>query len=223
MTLSLLLALTGIAFIDSLNPSLFVAQFYLLNTPRPTARILSYIAGILIVNFGGGLLILGGVRTFIVEIFRNLEGNTSNLLQLGLGIAILAFGLWYKAVPQTPPETKKPRSNHLIHAFALGMVVMVNELTTALPYFAAIEQIAQAKMTPPLNILSLIAYNVIFSLPLFAFLGLFLLYRQHFAVYIERINTWMQKWVPRLVKIFSIGIGAVLSFKAAAYFLNFAV
>ena len=177
---------------------LFIAQFYLLTTPRPVGRILSYIAGVLVVNFGGGLLILGGVRVLIAEALSSIEGSTSNYLQLVLGIAVLAFGLWYKATPQIPAETKKPRSNNLIHAFALGMVVMVNELTTALPYFVAIEQIAQAKLTTILNILSLIGYNVVFSLPLFAFLGLFLFFQQRFTLYIERINAWMQIWVSSL-------------------------
>jgi len=62
MNIGLLAALVGIAVVDSLNPSLFMGQFFLLTQPRPVPRSLQYIAGILTVNGMGGLLILAGIR-----------------------------------------------------------------------------------------------------------------------------------------------------------------
>lgn len=220
MTLSLLLSIAGIAFVDSLNPSLFVAQFYLLTTPKPVGRILSYIAGVMTVNFIGGLLIMGGVRTLVGEVFKNIDGGVITLLQFGLGLALLGFGLWYKTAPHEKTEVKKPRSLDAVASFGLGIVVMLNEITTALPYFVAIEQISQASMSAGMNVLSLVGYNVIFSLPLFGFLGLFLTYRQRFAGMIERVNIWMQKWVPRLLKFFMIGLGGVLVVNAVMQYLG---
>jgi cytochrome c biogenesis protein CcdA len=210
MTPALILSLTGIAFVDSLNPSLFVAQFYLLTTPKPVPRIVSYIAGVLAANFLGGVLILGGARTVITEFFNSIDPATLNLLQFGLGVVLVGFGLWYKAEPQPEAEAKKPRSLLPIHTFVLGMVVMVNELTTALPYFIAIERIAQAQLDVPASIVALVLYNLVFALPLFAFLLGFVLYRERFNTQIAAINRWVQVWTPRLIKYGSLVLGIVL-------------
>ena len=219
MTATLFLSLLGIAFLDSLNPSLFLAQFYLLTTPRPVPRILSYIAGVLLVNFAGGLLILAGVRTLVANLLGSWNGDTLRGLQLALGLAILAFGLWFR-LDAAGGEAKKPRSLQPIHTFALGMGVMLNELTTALPYFVAIERIAQAQLSVAGKLLALGAYNLVFSLPLLGFLLLVVTFRRRFASVLERVTRAVQVWTPRLVKWGSVLIGAVLAMDAAAYFLS---
>jgi len=217
MTATLFLSLLGIAFLDSLNPSLFLAQFYLLTTPRPVPRILSYIAGVLLVNFGGGLLILAGVRTLVANLLSSWSGDTLRGLQLALGLAILAFGLWFR-IDAAEGEGRKPRSLQPIHTFALGMGVMLNELTTALPYFVAIERIAQAQLSAAGNLLALGAYNLVFGLPLLGFLLLVVTFRRRFASVLERVTRAVRLWMPRLVKWGSL-FGAVLALDAAVYFL----
>ncbi|MDX1991154.1 MAG: GAP family protein [bacterium] len=215
MSLSLIVALIGIAVADSLNPSLFVAQFYLLTTPKPTARILSYIAGILTVNYFGGVLLLGGARVLFADFIASLNHTTLYGVQLVVGLLILGFGLWMRAQAAETTEVKKPFSLRPIHTFALGMVVMVNELTTALPYFVAIERIAQADVGVVGGLALLLLYNAVFSLPLFGFLVFALVYRQHFAETLAKINRWMQVWMPRFIKYGSIAFGGVLSANAA--------
>ncbi|MBL8162353.1 MAG: GAP family protein [Anaerolineae bacterium] len=220
MTLSLMLSLTGIAVVDSLNPSLFIAQFYLLTTPKPAARISAYIAGVLVVNFFGGLLVLGGVRTVVAEFFSSISPAVLSGGQLVLGVVLVIFGLWYSAVPQPQAEPKKPRSLLPVHTFLLGMVVMVNELSTALPYFLAIERIAQAQIDVATSVGALILYNGIFALPLFGFLALFLAYRSRFTRQIDAINRWIQKWMPRLLKYGALILGLVLIAAAVQMWLG---
>lgn len=220
MTLPLLLSLTGIAILDSFNPSLFIAQFYLLTTPQPVRRIASYIAGILTVNFSGGVLILGGVRVIIADFMSNLGDTTLYSLQLLLGIALLSFGLWYKATSHVETEAKKPQSLGVVYAFGFGMVVMLNEITTALPYFVAIEQIAQAQLNTLQTLSALAVYNLVFSLPLFAFLGLYVRYRERFAAQLNSISQWIHIWTPRLMKYACILFGGLLALNAAVYLIN---
>lgn len=220
MTVSLLLSLIGIGLVDSLNPSLFVAQFYLLTTPRPAVRIISYITGILTVNFLAGVLILSGVRTLLADVLTAMNLNVLYGVQLAIGLAILVFGLWMRIATAQPEEAQKPRSLHPWHTFVLGMVVMVNEITTALPYFVAIEQIAQAALTTPQNLLALVIYNLVFSLPLFGFLLLALTFRERFARQLEGINQWIAHWVPRVIKYGSVVFGGVLSVDAAIFLLT---
>jgi cytochrome c biogenesis protein CcdA len=220
MTGTLFLTLIGIAIVDSLNPSLFVAQFYLLTTPKPIGRILSYIAGVMVVMIVGGLLILSGIRTVIAEFFANADSTLLYSLQFAIGLAILLFGLWMRVHTDKEVEAQKPRSLKLIHTFVLGMAVMINEITTALPYFVALEQMAQAELNFGQTLLALLIYNFFFSLPLFGFLVAFLMMQQRFTFAIERINRWIQKWTPRIIKYTSIAFGAVLVLNAGAFLVT---
>jgi cytochrome c biogenesis protein CcdA len=217
----LIASLIGIALFDSLNPSLFVAQFYLFTMPQPTPRIVSYIFGILAANYGGGVLLLTGFGTLLSGLLAQIPPVWSAGLQLGGGLALLVFGLWYKAAPQSEPEmTHKPRSAGLLAAFAFGVFVMGQELTTALPYFVAIERIADAQLSVLNNLLALGLYNLIFALPLFAFLGLFVRFRQRFTAQLDRISAWMRVWMPRIVKYAALIVGVLLIVSGAGFFLS---
>jgi cytochrome c biogenesis protein CcdA len=210
MTLSLLLTLIGIGLVDALNPSLFVAQFYLLATPRPAWRVLAFIAGVLVVMVGGGILILAGFRTVIADLLAAVPQNALLAAQLAVGAAALAFGLLYDARPAAAGEVRKPVTASVWAAFLLGIVVMINEISTALPYFVAIERIADARMSWPENMMALAIYNLIFVLPLFGFLGAFLALEQRFTAQVAAINAWVQRWMPRLLKGLSLAAGIVL-------------
>lgn len=219
MTGTLLLSIVGIGLVDSINPSLFIAQLYLLTTVRPVPRVLSYIAGGVLAYFVGGVLILTGARALISDGLSQISPTLLYGLQLAAGLLFLGFGLWWKPNDQ-PPAVHKPRSLTLIASFVLGIVVIGNEVTTALPYFVAIEQIAQAKMALPQNLLALVIYNGVFSLPLFAFLLIFLLFRQRWAGIIERINQTIQHWMPRVMKWLAVVFGIALALNAAAFLLT---
>jgi hypothetical protein len=210
MTPSLLLTLIGIGLVDALNPSLFVAQFYLLGTPRPAVRVLAFIAGVLVVMLGGGVLILAGFRTVIADFIAAVPQGMLLAAQLGLGAAALVFGLVYDARPAAVGAARKPVTASAWAAFLLGIVVMFNEITTALPYFVAIERIADARLSWLGNMVALVVYNFVFALPLFGFLGAFLALRQRFKAQVAAINAWMQRWMPRLLKGFSLVLGIVL-------------
>jgi hypothetical protein len=220
---ALLPTIIVIGFVDSLNPSLFAAQFLLLTTPRPTARIFSYIAGVLTVNFFGGLLILAGARALLAEIAVQINPVTLYGGQLLLGLAILGFGLWMRLDQGTSNALepgRKPRSLRPIHTFALGMAVMVNELTTALPYFIAIERITQANLSAPASVGVLALYNAVFSLPLFGFMVIFLVNRERFSGVIARVNAWLTRWMPRLIRYALMILGAVLALHGAVQLLS---
>ncbi|MCU0511403.1 MAG: GAP family protein [Anaerolineae bacterium] len=219
LSVSLLLTIMAIGLVDSINPALFVAQFYLLTTPRPAGRILSYIAGVLLVNFVGGVLILAGARALVGDVIAGMSLTAFYGLHLAAGVALLLFGLWLRVDTPGAVAVHKPRSLHPWHTFVLGMVVMLNEITSALPYFVAIERITTAQMDTGSNLLALLVYNAVFSLPLFAFLGLMLALRERFADRLERINAWINHYLPRLLKYGSIALGAGLTISSVVALL----
>jgi hypothetical protein len=104
-------------------------------------------------------------------------------------------------------------------SFVLGIIVMLNEITTALPYFVAIERIAQANLNTWGNLFSLIIYNLVFSLPLLGFLILYMTLRQRFVAQIGHVNRGIQVWIPRILKYGSLGFGSVLALDAVSYFV----
>jgi len=221
MTTALVASLISLAALDSLNPSLFVALFYLLTTIRPVLRILSYIAGVLVVNFFGGLLLFFGVRDTIGRLLDNLGNEILFGVQLLAGMALVIFGFVFKATSGSAQDVaKKLRSLSPAHTFLLGIVVMLNEITTALPYFVAIERIARAQMDTIDNLLALAGYNVVFSLPLFGFLALYVAYGQRFTSEINRLTQPVMIWTLRIIKYGSIVLGIPLVLDAIVFFIT---
>jgi cytochrome c biogenesis protein CcdA len=220
MSAALLLTTASIALLDSLNPSLFVAQFYLLTTPRPAARIVSYIAGVLTANFLGGLLFLFGVQALLVTFVTRVSPTWLYGAALTLGIALIVFGVWMPLTAQASEPARQPHSLHPLHTFVLGAVVMVNELTTALPYFVAIERITSAGVSTAAALTMMVIYNLIFALPLFVFLALFMAYGARFSTQTARINAAISAWAPRVIKYGSLALGLFLALNAAIFFVR---
>jgi cytochrome c biogenesis protein CcdA len=220
MTTSLVLAITGLALLDSVNPTLFIAQLYLLATPDPLRRVVSYIAGVVLVNLFGGLLLLAGVQALLVQFLAGLSDNVWYGAALLLGLALVGFGLWLRQAKAGHSATRQPRSLHPWHAFVFGVVVMLNEITTALPYFVAIERLGRANLSTGTNVVTLLLYNLCFSLPLIGFLFAYLALRQRFLAQLSRIEHAVQVWAFRIVKYGSILFGMLLVVDAAAYFVG---
>jgi len=221
MTTTLLVSLIGLALFDSLNPSLFVALLYLLLTLRSVLRILSYIAGVLVVNYFGGLLLLVGVQETIGRLLENLGNEALFGIQFLLGMVLVIFGFLFKATGKSAHDiAKKLRSTKPVHTFLLGMAVMLNEITSALPYFGAIERIIQTRLGTIGNLLALTAYNDVFSLPLFGFLALFVAYGQRFISQVDRVTQPVMIWTVRIIKHGSVVLGIVLILDTVMFFIT---
>lgn len=218
MSWGLLSTIIVIAMFDSLNPSLFVVQLYLLTTQRPVPRVLAYIGGVLLANFLGGALVLAGFRALLGDVLRSLDPAWLYGTELVLGAALLGFGVWMRIMPKEQQEARKPRSLSIGHAFVLGTAVMVNELTTALPYFVAIERLTQAGLSITWNVFALVIYNLVFGLPLFGILFAYLAIRGRFLAVIERVNRSLAYWMPRLIKYGSVMFGGALIAHALSFF-----
>jgi fructose-specific phosphotransferase system IIC component len=58
--------------------------------------------------------------------------------------------------------------------------------------------------------------HLVFAAPLLAFLLLFVLHRRRFTARIERVNAWLRRWLPRIVKYGSVTVGGALAAYAGA-------
>lgn len=228
MSIALLLPLLGIALIDSFNPSLFIAQFILLATLRPTVRVITYIAGLLVVNFAAGLLLFTGVQAVIGQFFTALPATTWFIGQAIIGALLLITGIvvwrkWQTAPPASTSEGiaggRQPGSLHPVATFGFGMVVMINEMTTALPMFAAVERMNAAGVSTGEAALLLVAYNIVFALPLFGFLAAYLKLRQRFTDRMDAISRGVRNWSVRITIALCLVIGVIALADALPYFI----
>lgn len=221
MTFALIVAIVVIAALDSLNPSLFLGQFYLMTTPNPVRRMGAYIAGLLTVNFVGGVLFLAGFTAFLAQLLARLSTDFVYATLLAIGVGLVIFGLWLRVTGERPtgsnliPSATTPG---LLPTFGLGALIMLNELTTALPYVAAIERISAAGLPWASSIVLLLLYNLVFSLPLLLFLVLFIRLRVRFTAQIERISNGVHVWTLRIFKYGALVAGIALIAGAGLYF-----
>ena len=205
----------AIAALDSLNPSAIALQVYLLGTPKPIPRSIAFVIGIFSAYWTSGLLAVLGldrlIQTVIVNSGFSLSTPLFYIIQFLTGIILLIVGVTLRIPTQSEP-VKAPQKLNLARTFLLGMSVTILELPTALPYFAAIEQIVRANLDL-LSTMSILAlYNLIFVLPPSALIVIYLFFhRQSFAMsLIQRINRSIAVYSPHIIRFLILGLGIFL-------------
>jgi cytochrome c biogenesis protein CcdA len=208
--MSLLGYIVAIAAIDSLNPTATALQIYLLTTPKPVGRSIALISGIFVAYWTVGLLATVGLARLIQWVFLTYSEWIS-LIQCILGIALLYVGWTLNSSSNAhQPLKNKPNSLQPIHTFFLGMSVTLLEAPTALPYIAAIERIAQAKLSfyDLAGVLSI--YNVVFVMPLIGLLGIYIEFQDRRTELLKRINQSITQWTPKILRVLLLVTGSVL-------------
>ena len=208
--MSLLGYIVAIAAVDSLNPTATALQIYLLTTPKPVGRSIALISGIFVAYWTVGLLATVGLARLIQWAFLTYSECIS-LIQCILGIALLYVGWTLNSSSNAhQPLKKKPNSLQPIHTFFLGMSVTLLEAPTALPYIAAIERIAQARLSfyDLAGVLSI--YNLVFVMPLIGLLSIYIAFQDRRTELLKRINQSITKWTPTILRVLLLVTGSVL-------------
>ena len=128
-----------IALGDSLNPTTIGPAVYLALGESPARRVLEFAAGAFIVYFAGGALLLVGPGHLILDALPHPERHKRHLLELAGGVALLiaAAVIWIlrkRLARRGLPGAGGGRSGG---PFIAGATIMLAELPTAVPYFAA--------------------------------------------------------------------------------------
>ncbi|MFN5515397.1 MAG: GAP family protein [Cyanobacteriota bacterium] len=208
--MSLLGYLVAIAAIDSLNPTATALQIYLLTTPNPIGRSISFITGIFLAYWTVGLLATLGLARLIQSVFETYS-EWMSLIQCILGIALLYVG-WTLNLSSNAhqPLKNKPNSLQPIQIFFLGMSVTFLEAPTAFPYLAAIERIAQAKLSFSDLAGFLSIYNLVFVMPLVGLLGIYIAFQSRSTEILTQINQVIRTWSPKILRILLLVTGTFL-------------
>jgi cytochrome c biogenesis protein CcdA len=217
---TLLASLVAIAALDSLNPTAIALQIYLLSTPKPIGRSIAFILGVFLTYWSAGLLAVLGLRTLVVSAISSANAAFPEphiyTIQLLIGIALLIGGFSLDASAEAD-EGKRPKNLTLGRTFLLGMAVTIFDFPTALPYLAAIEQIARAKLDSFSIMGTLGVYNLVFVFPQIILLGIYVIFHQQSAVLLHRINRAIAIWSPKILRALLLGLGILLILDSIAY------
>jgi cytochrome c biogenesis protein CcdA len=215
LTAANLMVLVGIALLDSLNPTLIAGELFILSARRPRPRAIAFIAGVITTNFLGGLLLAAGLQGFAVALLRDVNGSTWTAIEVVLGLVLVGFGILYSAKTDKRAQLRRRPSEGVAGPFVFGGLMMINELTTAAPYFAAIALMSRADFSQIETVAGLVVYNAVFAVPLIGFLVGYMAMRQRFAGFAISLSEWVERWARRILKYGSLIFGVVLLADAA--------
>jgi cytochrome c biogenesis protein CcdA len=217
---TLLVSLVAIAALDSLNPTAIALQIYLLSTPKPIARSIAFIAGVFLAYWTAGFLVILGasklMATVIGDAGFSLPEPYIYTIQFLIGLALSIAGFKLKT-SVSADRGKRPKILTLNRTFLFGMTMTILEFPTALPYLAAIEQIAKAKLDL-LTIASILGlYNLVFVLPLIILACIYIVFNRQSAILLRRINRSIAIWSPKILRALLLGLGTLLIIDSLAY------
>jgi cytochrome c biogenesis protein CcdA len=177
----------SIALADSLNPSTIAPALYLSTVRRWRAALISYTAGLLVVNLLGGALLLLGPGQILRNAIPHPGQHARHVLEVVSGVVVLCFAAaaWLGRSHVQGRLSKTPKADPR-SAFLLGAGIALVELPTAFPYFAAIAAILGADLELVGRTLALLVFNVLFVAPI---LVVFVLR----SLAAERAERWLQR------------------------------
>lgn len=219
-SVELLAVVFGIALLDSLNPSALVVTLRLLSTDSPTGKLLAYVAGVFCLYLAVGVALMAGLDLALGSIAAVGRGAIGHAVQVIVGAAMLGYAVLAPDEPHDEPRFGVPGAGRRRAYFVLGATVTGVELTTALPYLAAVGILTQARLPPSQWLAILVGYNVVFVLPPLALLVGYRLVRRRLEARIDGLQARLEReargtflWVVGIVGFLLLADG--LSYVAA--------
>jgi cytochrome c biogenesis protein CcdA len=220
----LLIFITAIAILDSLNPTAISMQVVLLSTRNPIPRTLTFILGVFLTYWVGGLAIALGIGRIISDFLSRFRwddfADVLYPVQFILGIILLIVAYRMKTTPYEPKNLDRHKSLTPLSTLGIGIIATASDLPTALPYLAAIERILKAQVDLSMLMGLLVFYNLIFILPLLLLLGIYIHLKSKAMKLMEKINRQFCRIAPKLIKGLLIVIGIFLIAESTRYWFE---
>ncbi|WP_157973766.1 GAP family protein [Desertihabitans aurantiacus] len=169
MRSELVIALAGLALLDSLNTStLFIVMVVLLSARDPVRAGVAYAVGAVLAFLGLAVALYTGAsaaEAVVSDMARWLRRGTFALLALWL------LFLAYKRLRDRPRKPfLLPGWFSPLTAAPIGVAATVADLPNAFPLFLAVERLVAADLDTHVGVLALCGYTVLYALPVAALL-----------------------------------------------------
>lgn len=200
-----LLALLGLALLDSINPSALAMTLFLVTTGARAGRVLTYIAAVFVTYFTIGLLLMLGLTTLLGTFQSVFENTAAYMVQAIIGAAMLIYSFSPNKLEQDSVETKAPRSQGFAAMFLLGVTITVAEFPTAFPYLGAIGILNSLELPFLVWLPLLLSYNLIFVAPPLLLFGAYRVFGSRYKAWFERYEKRL-KHEARETMLWTVGI-----------------
>lgn len=167
--LRLLILVISIGLADSINPSTIGPALFLAAGDKARGRVFEFTVSVFLVSLAAGVVIALGPGQLIRNAIPDLDIRRTirYIVEVAAGAALLgaAVLLWVRRdrlVARGLPATNPKRRSSVL----LGATIVVVELPTAFPYFAAIAATIASGFGPVRQLILLIAFNLAFAFPL---------------------------------------------------------
>lgn len=207
------LIVAAIAVVDSLNPSTIIPAVYLAGARSAVRQILAFSAGVFLVMAVGGTAVMLGPGQVALAALPHPSPRVQDVAALvsGIVLMVVALVMWRRrarlAEASPPGLSSGGRST-----FVAGIVLMLIEIPTAFPYFAAIAIVVGAKSgSLATDIGLLVMFSAIFVLPLLLIAALVGASPRARAKIVEPAAGWLARHWPVVFAAIALAAGVGLA------------
>ena len=205
--LGLTLLVLSIGIADSLNPSTIGPALYLAVSRGAKQRLAGFTAGVFAVYLLGGIILTLGPARALPQPGR----HTRYLIETAFGVALLVFAAALWLARGRVARHLARAEDRVSHSPALlGAGIMLVELPTAFPYFAAIAAIVASGRSTGTEIALLVLFNAAFVAPLLVILALLGLAGERAVRSLETLRAWLDRRAPVLLPVLILVIAVAL-------------
>ncbi len=192
----LVVLVLGIALADGLNPSTVAPALVLAVRRRGALLVAMFAVGVFVPSFAAGVLVVIGPGRALLALLPHISPSTKHLLEIlgGLALALLAAILWIHRAKVTSGMKRDPPGGAL-GAAGLGAGIMLAELPTAVPYFAALAAIVGSSASLPVQLELVALFNVAVILPLLVIVGVRLLAGSRSQKLLDRARGALDRYI----------------------------
>lgn len=202
MDLALLVSLALLALIDSTSFGTLLIPIWLLLHPgrvRP-GRILIFLGTVATFYFGVGVAVALGADAFLPQISRLIDTEPAIWIQLVLGVALFFWSFRLDRNSKQASgggrllrwrERALADSSGTVGVAGLALVAAAAEVTTMLPYLAAIGLLTTAGLPAAQVALVMAGYCLLMIVPALLLLVLRLVAGTRIEPLLNRVSTWM--------------------------------
>ncbi|WP_406269883.1 GAP family protein [Nocardia sp. NBC_00881] len=220
---TLLLALAGLAFLDSLDVLLVGVTTVVVFDSRLSRRSplvggLSFLAGVFAVTTAFGLCTVLGIGFLTDLVDLEITPTVRYRCELGLGAVLIALASIRMTGRTSAPEWATPMRRQPWALALIGVAIGIAQAPTAVPYLAGLAMLSARNPLPTLWPLIVVAYCALALLPPVVILAFAVRGTTRARRVYRKVVRVLAAYGPKSVRVLFVLFGAVLVCDAAIHY-----